>query len=375
MIAADDEAIWIQPLELGGDGPRVAIKDCLDIAGYRTSLCSRAFAQAEPATGNAEVVDALLKGGAQIVGKTNMHELAYGVTGINGWTGTPVNPAYPDRVPGGSSSGSAAAVAAGLVDFAIGTDTGGSIRVPAACCGIAGLKPSFGRVSRAGAHPQASSLDCVGPLAANVAGLERAMAMIDPSFTTEDRPADLLLGLVAVETDADVGAAVDEAITRSGLRVAPVTLPSFVDAFKAGITIMAWEMAHLFGHLCGTGALGADVDARLQAAAKVTHDEVAQAERVRGRFTGEVDTALARVDALLLPTLPAVPPLIEEAGDAPRTLRMTELVRPFNLSGHPALSLPLRTEAGLPAGLQIVAARQEDAALCAIAAVIEGKLR
>src|SRR5690606_8879821 len=145
---------------LGGSGRRVAIKDSIDIAGYPTRSGSHAFADAPPATRHAHVVQAVLDAGWQIVGKTSLHELAFGVTGINDWSGTPVNPQAPDRVPGGSSSGSAVAVAAGLADIAIGTDTGGSVRVPAACCGIAGLKPTYGRVSRIGAQPAVSSLDC-----------------------------------------------------------------------------------------------------------------------------------------------------------------------------------------------------------------------
>lgn len=374
-MTVEKDAIFIQQFEIGGDGPRVAVKDCLDILGYRTSLGSLAFAEADLAVTSADVVDALLNDGAKIVGKANMHELAYGVTGINGWSGTPVNPRFPDRVPGGSSSGSAVAVAAGLVDFAIGTDTGGSIRVPAACCGVVGLKPSFGRISRTGAHPAETSLDCVGPFASDVAGIEQAMAMIDPTFEPQARPAQPRFGIVAVDADDDIQAAVDAAIAGFGLDAVPLSLPSFVYAFKAGITIMAAEMAHLFGHLCGTGKLGPDVDARLLAAAKVTAQDVEKAEKVRERFTQEVDAALEKVDALLLPTLPSVPPLLEEAGDAPRTLRMTNLVRPFNLSGHPALSLPLLTSAGLPAALQIVTRRGEDATLCALAAMIEEKLR
>ena len=375
MAAGDESAIWIERLDLGGPAPWVAVKDCLDIAGHRTSLGSRAFARAAPAARHADVVDALLRCGARIVGKTNMHELAYGVTGVNGWTGTPPNPHFPDRAPGGSSSGSAAAVAAELVDFAIGTDTGGSIRVPAACCGVAGLKPSFGRVSRAGAHPASSSLDCVGPLAPDVAGLEWAMAMIDPTFQSQPARPTPLLGVVTVEADADVQAALDQAIARSGLPTLAITLPSFGQAFRAGLTIMAAEMAQLFAHLCGTGLLGADVDARLRAASAVTAEEVAEAEEVRLRFAAEVDAALARADALLLPTLPSAPPLLAEAGDGGRALRMTHLVRPFNLSGHPALSLPWSTAAGLPCGLQLVGARQADPALCAVAAVVEERLR
>lgn len=370
----NNQAIWVEELSLGGDGPRVGVKDCLDIAGHRTGCGSRAFADAAPAGRNADVVDALLAADCRIVGKANMHELAYGVTGINGHTGTPENPRFPGRVPGGSSSGSAAAVAAGLVDFSIGTDTGGSIRIPATCCGVAGLKPSFGRVSHKGAHPAPTTLDCIGPFARDVATIEQAMAIIDQSFRCAERPAAPVLGMVEAEADEDIGAAVADAITRSKLDTVAVALPSLADAFRAGLTIMAAEMAPLFGHLCGTGLLGADVDARLAAAAGVTAAEALNAELVRTRFTFEVDAALERVDALVLPVMPSVPPLVEEAGDPPRTLRMTSLVRPFNVSGHPVLSLPLLTAAGLPAGLQLVGRPGEDAALCALAAVVEERL-
>ncbi len=369
------DAIWVEKLDVGGAGLRVAIKDCFDISGYRTTCGSRAFADAPPTDRNAAVVDALLAAGCNIVGKANMHELAYGVTGINIWLGTPINPAEPDRVPGGSSSGSAVAVAAGLVDFAIGSDTGGSIRVPATCCGVVGFKPSFGRVSREGAHPASSTLDCVGPLAANVAMIEQVMAVIDPGFKAEVEHRSPVLGVVTVEADKDIHAAMAKALGRPGFAVVAVELPSFVDAFKAGITIMAAEMAPLFGHLCGTGLLGADVDARLQAAGKVTTDDVAEAELVRERFTQEVDALLDKFDALVLPTMPCVPPLLTEAGDAPKTLRMTNLVRPFNLSGHPVLSLPFETEAGLPAGLQVVGLRGKDAHVCAVSAALERAFR
>lgn len=369
-MTSADAAILIQRLGIGGAGPRVAVKDCIDIAGYRTGLGSRAFDDVEPAAAHADVVTALVGAGARIVGKANMHELAYGVTGLNGWKGTPLNPDFPERVPGGSSSGSAAAVAAGIADFAIGTDTGGSIRVPATCCGVAGLKPTFGRVSRLGAHPSASSLDCIGPFARDVATLEQAMGMIDPTFAAAQRPVDAVLGVVACEADPEIARPIEAAIAATGLRTIPVSLPSFLEAFDAGLTLMAAEMAPIFGHLCGTGKLGSDVDARLQAAKAIGAGRVMMAEAVRERFRGEVDAALGLVDALVLPTMPSVPPLVSEADDTPKTLRMTNLVRPFNVSGHPALSLPLMTDGGLPAGLQLVGARNGDAALCALAGAI-----
>ena len=186
--AGASDSIFVQRLQLGGDGPRVGIKDSIDVAGFATRMGSACLADAPPAAQHAAVVRALLEAGCRIVGKTNLHELAYGVTGINRWSGTPANPRAPGRVPGGSSSGSAVAVAAGLVDFSLGTDTGGSIRIPAACCGVYGLKPSYGRVSRRGVHPSASSLDCVGPLGRDMPMIERAMAMIDPTFRSQRRP-------------------------------------------------------------------------------------------------------------------------------------------------------------------------------------------
>lgn len=374
MSLTDDSAIFTRTLDIGGDGLRVAIKDCLDIAGFPTGCGSAAFDGAAPAKANAAVVDAVLRAGCRIVGKANMHELAYGVTGINAHTGTPRNPRFPERIVGGSSSGSAAAVAAGLVDFAIGTDTGGSIRLPAGCCGVFGFKPTFGAISREGATPASSSLDCIGPFARDMAMIERAMAAMCPGFAPAIAPARVTLGRVRTGADGDVDAAVDAVMARSGVAVVSVELPSLALAHKAGITVIAAEMAPLFAHLVGTGLLGADVDARLAAASRVSADQVAEAEGVRARFIAEIDAALATVDALVLPTLPTVPIRVADAADAAAALRLSELVRPFNLSGHPALSLPTLTADGLPAGVQIVGRRNADAALCAIGRVLEAAL-
>lgn len=173
---------FIETFSLGGPGPTIAIKDTIDIAGRRTTGASRALADAPPAERHAEVVQRVLDAGWRIVGKANMHELAFGMTGINDYMGTPVNPQDPTRIPGGSSSGSASLVGLGLVDAALGTDTGGSIRGPAACCGVIGLKPTFGRVSRRGVAPVDSTLDCVGPFARDIATLAAAMAAIAPDF-------------------------------------------------------------------------------------------------------------------------------------------------------------------------------------------------
>ena len=361
------EAIFVQELQLGGDGERVGIKDSIDIAGYPTRAGSAALADAAPAIRHAAVVQALLDGGCRLVGKTNLHELAYGVTGINHWSGTPLNPRWPDRVPGGSSSGSAVAVAAERVAFALGTDTGGSIRVPAACCGVYGLKPTYGRVSRAGVHPATSSLDCVGPFARNLGMLERAMGLLDPTFVAAAVPHAVRIGRIDVAAEAAIDAVVERVLRHAAVTVTSVRLPSWDAAFAAGLTIIAAENWAAYGHLIGAPGMGADVRARLLAAREVTADAVAAAEICRTTFRAEVDAALQHVDALALPTLPDFPLLLTAALDARASLRSTTLVRPFNLSGHPALSLPLATGAGPPVGLQLVGRRHEDALLCAVA--------
>ncbi len=368
------EAIFVQTLALGGTGWRVAVKDSLDIAGYPTRAGSAALADAPPAARHAAVVQALLDQGCRIVGKTAMHELAYGVTGINRWAGTPVNPRYPDRVPGGSSSGSAAAVAAGLADFAIGTDTGGSIRIPAACCGIYGLKPTFGRVSREGAHPARSSLDCVGPFAATLDRLEIAMTLIDPSYRRLPTPTLIRVGVIDLPTlpagSAVTGAAgaappigitpairsaVRDALAAAPIETTPVQLPGLAAAFTAALHLVGAETWSGFGHLIDSPGIGADVRARLLGAKHIAADALAAAETCRAEFQREIDGLLERVDVLALPTLPDYPLTLDAAADPRAALATTTLVRQFNLSGHPALTLPLVRHAALPAGLQLVA--------------------
>ncbi len=166
-----------------GPGPRVAVKDLIDMAGLPTTAGSRVVAEsAVPAPADAACLAGLRAAGAQIVGRANLHELALGVTGINPWFGTPTNPLDSSLAPGGSSSGSAVAVASGDATVAYGTDTGGSIRIPAACCGISGLKTTWGRIPVAGVRPLAPSLDTVGPMAADIAGLVLGMQLLEPGF-------------------------------------------------------------------------------------------------------------------------------------------------------------------------------------------------
>ncbi|WDR86044.2 amidase [Burkholderia ambifaria] len=369
---------FIDTFTLGGPGPTIAIKDTIDIAGHPTRAASRALADAPPATQHADVVRLLLDAGWQIAGKANMHELAFGMTGINDFTGTPINPQDPTRIPGGSSSGSASLVGLGSVDAALGTDTGGSIRGPAACCGVAGLKPTFGRVSRRGVAPADTTLDCVGPFARDVHTLAAVMAAIAPGFDRARAAAPVAGCTIAraiVDADAAIVAALDTALRASGLRVREAVLDELPAAFAAGLAVINAETSRAFGHLVATGKLGADLDARLRTAATTTPAALDEAEAVRARFTAQVDAALEHADVLVLPTLPALPITLQQARDGVSVIAMSSLIRPFNLSGHPALSLPLPL-AGTPlkAGLQIVGRKGADEHVCAVAAHFEAAL-
>ncbi|MFG1394935.1 amidase [Xanthobacter agilis] len=366
--------ILVTPLDLGGSGLRVAVKDTIDIAGLPTRAGSQVYADAAPASAHAQVVERLLAQGCRIVGKANLHEMAFGVTGVNPHTGTALNPYFPHHVPGGSSSGSAAAVAAGIADFALGTDTGGSVRTPACCCGVFGLKTTFGRVSRIGVAPARSSLDCVGPFAVDAAMLTRAMAIIDPSFTPLSLARIPVLGLLSVSASRAVSAAFAEALAAAAVELRPARVEGLDDAYEAGLTIINFENWVAFGPLTASPAMGADVRLRLLGAARTTPEMVAAANGVRARVSAAVDAALDAVDALVLPTMPDVPPRLEEAGDARAAIGITRFVRAFNLTGHPALTVPVLTTEGLPAGIQLVGRKGDDARLCAIAEWLSSRL-
>jgi amidase len=367
---------FISEFTLGdADGPAIALKDTIDVAGYPTTAASRALADAPPAERHAEVVDRLLAQGWRVVGKTNMHELAFGMTGINDYTGTPDNPQDETLIPGGSSSGSAAAVGLHLSSAALGTDTGGSVRGPAACCGVIGMKPTFGRVSRRGVAPARTTLDCVGPFAREMLTLIDVMAAIAPGFDegiANMLPPSLRIGVVSVDATREISDAVTNAPSIAGFASQSIELLNLRAAFDAGLTVINAETWAAFGHLLETGKLGADLDARLRAASNTTEADLAVAESVRARFTAEVDHALQSVDAIVLPTLPALPITLEAARNGTPVIAMSSLIRPFNLSGHPALSLPLPI-AGSPlrAGLQIVGRKGADELVCAIAACFE----
>lgn len=358
---------------------RVVVKDTIDIAGHPTRAGSAALAEAPPAARHAAIVERTLAAGYRIVGKANLHELAFGMTGVNAWTGTPENPRYPALIPGGSSSGSAAAVAAGVAEIGIGTDTGGSIRVPAACCGVYGLKPTFGRLDRRGVMPAVSSLDCVGPLAAELRELIDFMAAVDPSFALEMDEATARsapqLGLLEVEAEAAILAAVAGCVAASELGCDSLRLPLMDEAYRAAMAVINRETLVACEALLDSGRLGADVERRLRAARDTTDDELREAEAVRRAFTAEVDRLLETHDVLVLPTLPHFPMTRAEAVAGRQDLTISALVRPFNLLGHPALTLPLPSVEGGPVGLQIVGRRGDDAGVCRAALHLAGSIR
>lgn len=371
---------FVDRFDLGDrDGPTIAIKDCIDIEGMPTRAGSAALAAMLPAQRDAVVVDALIRAGWHIVGKTTMHELAYGMTGVNPFAGTPLNPQDPALIPGGSSSGSAAAVGSGDVDAALGSDTGGSIRLPAACCGVVGMKPTFGRVSRQGAWPRESSLDCVGPFGRNAVVLTGVMRAIAPGFDAvrAARPlANARVGVVATGSDAVVDAALTAALRTAGWQKARRELPGMQAAFDAAIAVINQETWSAFGHLLEGGKVGADVAGRLRAAGLTTADARQRAEQVRLAFIAEVDHALEGVDALILPTLPSLPPTLAEVAAGHSVITLSRLVRPFNLSGHPALSYPIPVPAThVKAGLQLVGRKGDDERLCALALHLERALQ
>lgn len=345
----------------------VALKDCIDMAGEVTTSGSRAMAGAAPAAEDAEVVTRLKAAGCSVAGRANMHELAYGVTGLNLWTGTPTNPQYPQLIPGGSSSGSAVAVAAGLVDFALGTDTGGSVRVPATCCGIVGFKPSFGRVSRKGVHPAKSSLDCVGVFARGVATIEQAMAIIADAWRACEETVDTgQIAYYAPDGEASISALV-RGKAGEAFGVTDIDLPDFNAASDAGLTIIGRESWNAVGHLTQTGLVGRDVHDRLLMSGKITDEELAQAEVVRARFAGAIDDILGQFDAIALPAMSHHVPTLLEAASAAAPKPITLACRPFNLIGHPAIALPVGEVGGRPVSLQLVGRKGGDEALCALA--------
>jgi amidase len=366
------DATWIIRLEAAGDGPRLAVKDCIDIEGLPTTVGCQAIArQAKLAASDAAVVAAARRSGARIVGKTNLAELCWSARGTNPWSGTPVNPLDPDRLPGGSSSGSAVAVATGQADVALGTDTGGSVRIPAACCGIAGLKTTWARVPVDGVYPLSVSLDTVGPLGADVAAVELGMCLIEPGFTTGS--CELGVGRLRVETSIDpaVDAAVDAALAAAGVATEDVTgldVRAVVRASDAIIDTEAYQAnAYLMSQL---DQLSPQIRANLIESAAIGEEEVTAAKLTQQAVREWFSRMLAHHQFLALPTLVGAPPLLGGP-----FIPLTVLTMPANLAGLPALSLPVPGgPAGLPASLQLIGPPGGEEQLIALGRVIEAAL-
>jgi amidase len=373
-------ATWIQIETEFGSGLRVAVKDLIDMAGLPTTAGSRAVADsASPASQDAACLAglraAMARGEARFVGKTNLHELAYGISGINPAFGTPVNPLDPRRIPGGSSSGSATAVAADEADVAYGSDTGGSIRIPAACCGISGLKTTWGRISLDGVRPLAPSLDTLGPMARDVSGLIAGMALLEPGFAVADE-APRVVGRLTIEADPLINAAVDDALRAAGFAVQPVTISELDDVIAASMTLLdsqAWATnAELVA--AAPDRIGREVLARLRRAATITEAQVSAAHAELARWKATLDRLWGQIELLAAPTLLGFPPLTD---DADAIVAIRGLTSPVNAAGLPALALPVpadgpRAAAGpLPASIQLIGPANSEDRLLAAGSVLE----
>jgi aspartyl-tRNA(Asn)/glutamyl-tRNA(Gln) amidotransferase subunit A len=373
------------------DGVLISIKDLFDVAGEPTRAGSRVLAEeAAPAVADAAIVRRLRAGGAVIVAKTNMVEFAFSGIGANPHFGTPGNPRDRSRVPGGSSSGAPISVADGMCDIAIGTDTGGSVRIPAALCGLVGFKPSRQRVPTDGAFPLSRTLDSVGPIAATVADCAKAdavmagetYAVIEPKALSGLR-IGIAEGAPLEGLDATVSAAFAAAIARlerAGVRLTRETLPLLDDmnAVNARGGISPPEACLV--HRDRLRRRGADIDpnvrARIERGCAVKPEDYAAMMRERVRLVQAMDARLAGLDALVMPATAIVAPTMAEVAEPTEfsrrnaaVLRNTSMANFFDLC---AVSLPLPVASGaMPVGLMLVARNGADRSLLQMAAAIE----
>jgi aspartyl-tRNA(Asn)/glutamyl-tRNA(Gln) amidotransferase subunit A len=363
------DGIWIT--ELGPTaGKRLAVKDLFDTAGIRTTYGSAVFADHIPAASAGAVVR-LEAAGWVNAGKANLHEFAYGVTSQNLHYGVVPNPAYPGRTAGGSSGGSAAALALGLVEGALGTDTGGSIRIPAACCGIAGFKPSFGTVPIDGVFPLAASFDHAGPMARDVAGCVDLMRDLVPGFQVTELGA-LRVGIAwtnrcdpLVREQVLAAARVFGDVVEVEFPLAESVVPAFMREVADVHRDLFEENSELYGE---------NIRVKVERCLAVTESEYLEAVDERERLREAAEAALAGFDLLFAPTLAAVPPPADVTEIEIRAW-MTQFTFPFNALGWPALAIPVGSgEKGLPASVQIVGRRGDDGVVLAAGLALEASL-
>lgn len=363
-------------------GLKFGVKDIYDVAGHKTGFGNPDWLNTHPAaTRTAPAVERLLAAGADMLGKTQTDELTYSLTGENAHYGTPVNIHAPGRIPGGSSSGSAAAVAGGLVDFALGSDTGGSVRAPASFCGLYGIRPTHGRVSLEGACPLAPSFDTAGWFARDADMLERVGQVLLEEANAGHCGATLLAEDAMSLTVPGVAAALQPALARiSGVlgelrpvKVSAEGLPQWFQTFRI---LQGAEIHAQLGEWMTRvkPRLGPGVRERMLWTATITAAEVAHAQAARAAVRRRMDALLTDGAVLVLPTVPDIAPLLDAPAAAPEDFRARTmgLLCIASLAGLPQVNLPLATLQGCPLGVSLIAARGGDALLLALARRIAG---
>ncbi|WP_448615201.1 amidase [Modestobacter sp. URMC 112] len=357
------------PLPHAADGPlagvRVGVKDNIDTAGVRTTCASAFFADRVPEV-DAVVVTRLVEAGAQVVAKLNLSEFAVGFTSQNSAAGPCRNPWALDRIPGGSSGGSGAAVASGLVDLALGTDTGGSIRLPAAVCGVTGLRPGVGTVPTAGTFPMCELVDTVGPMARTVDLVARAFAVLAGRPVREPAPAPpRRIGLPVLGPDLDEGvaeavAAAGRVFADGGSELVPVEVPGLSAAQDVLYTIVYSGLPDVHRErLDHPGLFHPDTLTRVLLGSGLTDGDRDGAMAARADYLQAMAEVFADVDVLLTPTLPVDVPLAEGTDDVlALTRRLAQLTAPWSLHDGPTLALPVgrHPRSGMPVGAQLTAA-------------------
>ena len=374
-------------------GVPISIKDLLDIRGIPTTAASR-VREGHVAERDAPTIAHLRQAGAVFIGKTNLHEFAFGTTNEDSAFGPARNPHDPTRSPGGSSGGSAASVAAGMALATIGTDTGGSIRIPSAACGIVGLKPSLGEVSIDGVVPLSRTLDHVGPLAQSVTDACLVYhALLGDAHATPPAPMPIHGLRLAVPRkyfcdllDDEVRARFEETLDRlrsAGAHIDDIEIHHAPDIAPVYLHIVLGDAAAYHATALDTmpERYTAPVRLRLEMGRYVLAEDYVRALAGRERLKREVDAALAQHDALILPTLPIPAPAIGansvQIGAVAEPVRnlMLRLTQLFNVTGHPAISMPCgQTSAGLPCAVQLVGCRMQTDALLRVALACETQI-